>query len=128
MWVTMSSAGELSPRSSLALLSSMTPATARRPRRLAASHRLNLVNGRSSGTAQMPCTRAPAWPPDAKPGGYLAGGPVARRGEVDQRAELCDGVRDGVGEAALERVGCRARRSRAAVAAAAAEVNREWKK
>ena len=68
---------------------------------------------------------APAGPPDAKPSGYLAGGPVARRGEVDQRAEL----RDGVGEAALERVGGRARRSRGAVAAAAAaEVNREGKK
>ncbi|OQU82733.1 hypothetical protein SORBI_3005G013901 [Sorghum bicolor] len=34
----------------------MTPATARRPRRLAARHRLNLVKGRLSGTAQMPCT------------------------------------------------------------------------
>ncbi|KAK8450366.1 hypothetical protein SEVIR_6G015066v4 [Setaria viridis] len=59
MWVTTSSAGELSPKSpraSLALRSSMTPATARRPRRLAARHLRKAVKGRSSGITDMPLT------------------------------------------------------------------------
>ncbi|TVT96704.1 hypothetical protein EJB05_58061, partial [Eragrostis curvula] len=54
MWVITSLAGELSPRSSLALLSSTTAATARRPRRLAARHRRKVLKGRSSGTVQIP--------------------------------------------------------------------------
>ena len=108
------------------------PAASRQPRRRRRPRKGKPRRApRADPAPPSPCRRRPA--PCAAPGpgrsraARLVAAPrlAARSAEVGQRAEL----RDGVGEAALERVGGRARRSRGAVAAAAAaEVNREGKK